>query len=96
MLIIQIFTNICIQILPGKDLEAKKAALGSLDIVAEASSSLPTPHFINSKKTEDFKDEEVAAAESHLAEIKRSNILSYLHTHKLIISTFETARINYF
>ena len=37
----------------------------------EESCNVATPHFIKSKAPEAFTDEEVAAAESHLAEILR-------------------------
>ena len=42
-----------------------------LDVVGEEGTALPPPHFMKNKKPEAFTDEEVAAAESHLAEISR-------------------------
>ena len=48
-----------------------RQALTSLDVVGEENTTLPAPHFMKNKRPDNFTDEEVAAAESHLAEIHR-------------------------
>ena len=55
----------------GKDFLKKKQALTFLDSIGEEGSVLPQPLFMKNKLPAEFTDEEVAAAESHLAEIHR-------------------------
>ena len=52
--------------------------MANLDVVGEEGTALPPPQFMKNKKAEAFTDEEVAAAESHLAEISRYILLLVL------------------
>ena len=58
-------------LLPGKDIQKKRQALSNLDVGKEESSTLPVPQFMKNKDPDTYNDEEVAAAESHEAEIQR-------------------------
>ena len=60
-----------INCLTGKDVQKKRQGLSNLDVGKEDSSTLPVPQFMKNKDAQTFNDEEVAAAESHQAEIQR-------------------------
>jgi hypothetical protein len=55
---------------PGTDYVLKKELMTSMD-VGGGKTTLPQPLFMKNKAAEQYSDEEVAAAESHLAEVLR-------------------------
>ncbi len=54
----------------GKDYLVKKEQMTSMD-VGGGKTTMPLPLFMKNKPEDNFSDEEVAAAESHLAEVLR-------------------------
>ena len=56
--------------LAGKDYLVKKEQMTSMD-VGGGKTTMPLPLFMKNKPEDNFSDEEVAAAESHLAEVLR-------------------------
>ena len=65
-MLINTFPYVC----AGKDFHLKKELMTSMD-VSGGQTSLPQPLFMKTKAADHFSDEEVAAAESHLAEVLR-------------------------